>query len=77
MAITIVKHGSGNEAGIATIQDILVVVKDGPDPTLTFSYDGTNFTRPENTVPVASTQDIEVNGKTGRTSKLSSFSFSR
>ena len=43
---------------------MFVIVKDGPDPTLEFAWDGDRYTRPENTIAVASRQELEVNGKT-------------
>ena len=65
ITLTIVKFGGAGGQSVATTQDMIVVVRDGPDPTIEFgdTSDGIrNLT--ENNAPVASLQDIDVNGKT-------------
>ena len=64
ISLTIVKFGRDGGESIATTQDMLVVVRDGPDPELKFGFGGDTFYQSESGAPVASVQDIEVNGKT-------------
>jgi len=59
ISISIRKYNSN----IATKQEVLIVVKEGPDPEVKFRWEGDNFTRADINAPVVSIQDVEVNGQ--------------
>ena len=65
ITLTIVRFGNNGNQSIATTQDMIVVVRDGPDPTIEFGNTGSgNYHISENNAPVASLQELDINGKT-------------
>ena len=64
ITLSIVHYSQGNADSIVTNEDVLIVVKDGPDPDLTWQdSNDTRFVQ-EHNAPVASIQNVQAGEKT-------------